>query len=154
MKLWIDATYGTDRTPGEQSCETGEGKKPVENKGALGGQNNVGKTTPHEKEGDGGQRTTRSVDVGEDLGRVSLLGKGGQGSGTTVHTRDTNGNDGDANDKVHEVIVTIETGILGGQDKGRGSLLVGVLGTQETIIGRADQETDKGEAEDVEACGS
>jgi len=79
-----------------------------------------------------------------------LLGKSSQGTGTTVDARDTDGHDRDENDDVHEVIETLETGILSGKHEWRGTISVWVLSVEQTLVLGADQETDESETEDIE----
>lgn len=82
-----------DGAPCEEGSETGQGDKPVEDGSTSSSQVHVGKGTPHENEEDGPERTSSTVNVGEELGSVTLLSKGGKSTGTTVDTRQTNGDD-------------------------------------------------------------
>lgn len=144
-------TYQADRTPGEEGSQTGQGQKPVEDNHAGGGKGNVGETTPGEEEDDGPERAARLVNVGEDLGSVTLLGERRQGTGSAVDARDTDGDDRDADDDVHERVVAREASVPDGNDERRGALGVGVGGNVEEIgvVGR-DEQTDKRETQEVE----
>jgi len=137
-----------DGAPGEEGSETGKGNEPVKDGRTSGSQVHVGKRTPHEDEENGPERTTGTVDVGEHLGGITLLRQGGKGTRSTVHTRDTNGNDGDENDNVHEVVESLETSVLASNDKGRG---VGIAGrAEQTRVGVLDKKANEEETEDVE----
>jgi hypothetical protein len=51
------------------------------------------------------------------------------------HSRHPNGHDGDQNDKVHEVVKAVETGIIGGKHEWRRiGAGVGVFGQQILVI--------------------
>lgn len=144
-------TYETDGAPSEESSETRQSKKPVKDNTTGRCQHDIGKTTPDEEEKNGHQGTTRPIDVGEDVGSVALVGEGREGTGTTVNARNAKGHDGDTNDEVHEVVVSDETSVDGSQDKGRCALGVRVVSVEQTLVARADQETDETETNNVEA---
>lgn len=78
-----------------------------------------------------------------------MLGESDKSSATTVHTRHTNRQDGNQDDDVHERVVTLETGVGDGDDKGRGARIV-AASVQQSLVGRVDQETDQEETNDVE----
>lgn len=138
-----------DGAPSEQSRQTGDGKKPVEDNGTGGIQADVGNEAEQDEEDDRGQGTARLVDVGEELGSIALLSQSGQGSGSTIHTRDTNGQDGGENDEVHEVVETLQASVLADKHKGRGlGVRVGGRREQSGIIA-ADQQADEEETKDI-----
>lgn len=139
-----------DGTPGEQGGETRKSKEPVEDDGTLSVQVDIGEGTKENDDADGGEGATTSVNVAEELGSIALLGQGSQSSGTTVHGRNTNGQDGDEDYNVHEVIEALETGIFTHKDERRGlGIGVSALGEQGRIVS-VDEEADKEEAEDIE----
>lgn len=138
-----------DRAPGEESGQAGNGKKPVKDNGTGGIQADIGDEAEQDEEDDGGQGTARLVDVGEELGSIALLSQSGQGSGSTIHTRDTDGQDGGENDEVHEVVETLQASVLADKHKGR-SLGVRVGGRREQSgIITVDQQADEEETKDV-----
>lgn len=138
-----------DGSPGEESGKTRERDEPSEDDFTTGSQVHVGKSA-HEQDGaNRHQGTARAVNVGEDLGSVALLGKGGEGTGATVDTGHTDGNDGYQDDDVHEGVETDETGVLADNDERRG-LDIDVTGTEQTLIVVADEETDESKTENVE----
>lgn len=116
----------------------------------MGAEDNVGKATPGEEEENRHKGTARLVNVGEDLRGVTGVSERGQGTRAAIDARNTDRDDRDADDNVHERIVTLKTGILGGQDEGRSALSVGVLGVEETLVARGDEKTDEGETDNVE----
>jgi hypothetical protein len=138
-----------DGSPGEEGGKTGQRNEPVEDDDTGSSQVHVGQTSPGKDEDDRPERATGAVNVGEALGSIALLTERGQSSRSTVNTRHTNGHDGNENDDVHEAVETNETGILGGDDKGRG-IRTTAVGTEETLIVGTDKQTDKGETENVE----
>ena len=89
-------------SPGEESSKTGKSQKPGEDLSTAGGKRDEGDETEQDANNDGGERTAGTINVGEDHGSITLLGQGNQGTGTTVNTGDTNGQNGDENDNVHE----------------------------------------------------
>lgn len=76
----------TDSEPGEKGRETREGEKPIKYSRSNIGQVDVGDGGEDEDGADGPERSTRLVNVGENLGGVAGLGKGSEGSGSGVHT--------------------------------------------------------------------
>jgi hypothetical protein len=138
-----------DGAPGEEGGKTGKSDQPVENSHTSRGHPHVSETTPQKDECDGVEGTTRAVDVVEDLGSITLVGKRSEGTRSTVYTRHTNGNNGDKNDNIHEAVKTNETGVLGSNDERRsvGSI---TSSTEQTLVVVPDQKTDKGKTEDVE----
>jgi hypothetical protein len=80
-----------DGAPGEESGKTRKRKQPVEDLLTSGSQVHVPKKTEC-KDGDGGpQRSASTVDVVEELWRVTLLSECGEGSRATVDTRIADG---------------------------------------------------------------
>lgn len=79
-----------------------------------------------------------------------MLSEGSQSSRTSVYARDTNRDDRDEDDDVHEAVVSGETCVESGKHERRSAVGVGVRGVQETVIGGADQEAYEGETENVE----
>ena len=67
-----------NRAPGEQSGERGHGQQPAKDITAAIGHLDVSKTTEGQVNENGGQWSTRFVDVGEDLRSVTLLSKSGK----------------------------------------------------------------------------
>lgn len=147
----MGATYEANRSPGEEGSESRDGQEPVKDDRARGCQNHVGKGTPDEVEHNRHKRATRPVNIGKDLGSVVLLGKGSQGTRAAVDARDTERDNRNADDKVHEGVITLEASVLCRKHEGRGTILVGVAAVEETVIGGADEHADKGKADDVEA---
>lgn len=70
------------------------------------------------------------------------MGERCEGPRATVNTRDTDRKDGDEDDNVHEVVVTIESTICGNEHKG-GCLDVNETAAEETVVVGANQKTDK-----------
>jgi hypothetical protein len=136
-----------DGSPCKECGETGQRDEPVEDDDTGGSQIHVGKHTPSEDEGNRPERTTGSINVGEEFGSIALLTERDQGTRSTVDTGHTNGDDGNENDDVHEAVETDEAGILGGNDEGRG---VGTTAAEKTLIIGAHKQTDKSETENVE----
>jgi hypothetical protein len=99
---------------------------------------------------DGRERTAGLVNVGEDLGGVALLSKGSQGAGSTVDAGDTNGDNRNADDEVHEVVESDETSIFTSQDEGRDTISVRVGGVEQAGVLGADEHADERETKDVE----
>lgn len=101
-KAKTESTYQADGAPGKESRKARQSQEPIKDDAAMGGQHNVGESTPEEEEDNRGKRATRFVDIGEDSGGVTLVGEGREGTRTAVDARDANGDDRDANDDVHE----------------------------------------------------
>lgn len=138
-----------DGAPSEESGQAGDGKKPVEDDGTGGIQADIGDEAEQNEEDDGGQGAARLVDVGEELRSIALLSQSGQGSGSSIHTRDTDGQDGGENDEVHEMVETLQASVLADKHKGRG-LGVGIGGRREQSgIIAANQQADEEETKDV-----
>jgi hypothetical protein len=107
-----------DGAPGEESSKTRQSDEPVEDGLTGRGQVHVGKRTPHKNESNGVQRASSTVDVGEALGSVTLVCEGSKGTGTTVYTRDTDGDDGDENYNVHETVESNQSSVPASNDEG------------------------------------
>lgn len=80
------------------------------------------------------------------------MGESSQSARSSVDAGDTQRDDRKADDEVHEVAEAGNTTVDSSQDEGRGTLLVRIFGTEETIIPGADQKTDKRKTDDVEAA--
>lgn len=140
-----------DGTPGEEGGKTRQGEEPVEDNDTGSAQVDVGEGTESANEEHGDERAAGTVDVGEDLGGITLLGKGSEGTGTTIDGGNTDGKDGDQDNDVHERIIAAKIGIETDQDEGRSlDVDVRVVTTEETVVIVADEETDEGETQDVE----
>lgn len=139
-----------DGAPGEEGSQGGKVEEPVEDDNTLGINVDVGEATANADDQGGPERTSRAVNVGEDDGGVSLLGHGSQSTGSTVHTGDTDGDNGNENDDVHEVIETVETGVATDEHERRGlGVGVGSLGQKSWVVG-VDEKTNEEETQDVE----
>jgi hypothetical protein len=139
-----------DRSPGNQAGQSREGKKPVKDGHTTSSERDVGEGTKEEVDENGGQRATGLVNVGEELGGVALLGKSSQGARSTVDTRNTDRDNGDADDQVHEVIKSDEATIDTSQNEGGYTIGVGVIGVKQAVIGGADEQADKSKTKDIE----
>lgn len=140
----------TDGTPGEQGSKTRKGEKPVEDERAISIQVDVCKGAEGHDKDDGEERATGAINVSEDLGSISLLGKSSQCAGATIDTRHTNGHDGNQDDDVHEAVEALETGIFADEHERRSIDIDERIGTEKVFIIRADEKTNKGEADDIE----
>lgn len=144
-----------DRAPGEERRETRNSQKPVKHSAAVRSKTDVRDRAEEDDKEHRGEGTAGAVDVGEDLGRVALLGEGCEGSGAAVYARHANyrtrvsfcsrlcrsfgkltAQNTDENDDVHEGIVSGKTGVLANEDERRG-LCIGVctLRQQSRVIG-------------------
>jgi hypothetical protein len=138
----------TDTGPGEEGGETREGEEPVEYGSTFSGQVDVGDGTKDQDGENGEQGSTRLVDVGEAPGSESSLGHGGQSSGTSVDAGKTDGQDGDTDGGVDEVVETLDACSLEDEDERRGGGVVAAA-SQESIVGVGDQETDDEQGCDI-----
>ena len=82
-----------DGAPGKERSKTRELEEPVEDGLTGSGQVHVGEAAHQENDGNGEQRTSGAVNVCENLGGVALLGEGSKGTGSTVNTGHTDGDD-------------------------------------------------------------
>lgn len=140
-----------DGAPGEQSGQRRQREEPVEHNLALRVKVDVGQQTKDENDAHRVEGTAGAVDVGEDLGGVALLRKGSKGTGATVDSRHSDGKNRHENGNVHEVIESLEAGVLADEDKGRGVHIVG-RGSEKVGVTSVDEETDEEETEDVKAA--
>ncbi|KAI6776480.1 hypothetical protein HG530_000425 [Fusarium avenaceum] len=137
----LEATALTLPCPAEtnmglESSKSRDSKEPVEHQVARRCKDDVGKGTPGKIEDNRDERASRSIDISKDLGSVVLLSESSESSGATIDGGDTNRDDGDTNDEVHEIVIALQTSIGDGEHKGR-----------DTIF-----HTDKGKTNDVEAA--
>ena len=139
-----------DGAPGKEGSKTRELEEPVEDGLTGSDQVHVAKSTHDEDGGHGKEGTARSVNVGEDLGSVALLAESSEGTGPSIDTGNTNRDDRDQDDTVHEVIKAFQAGVLAGDNEGR-RLGVTRAGAEKPRVVGSDKQTDKEEAEDVEA---
>ena len=140
----------TDGAPGEECGKAGQGEEPVEDGRAVSGQANVGEGGEGEDEKDGVEGAAGAVDVGENLGSIALLGESGEGAGTAVDTRNTNGQDRNQDDDVHERVEAVEVGILADKHEGRGLDVDVGVGAEKVVAVVGDQEANKGKTQNVE----
>jgi hypothetical protein len=115
-----------DRSPGEEGSEARERKEPAEHNVALGVKSDIGESTAEKVDDDRGERATRLVNIAEDLGSIALLSEGSESSGTTVDARYTDGQHGDENDNVDEMVEAVQAGILYGKHERRGTISIRV----------------------------
>jgi len=139
-----------DGAPGEESSKTGKREEPVEDNLSVSVQSNVCQSTSKQVNSNGWKRTSRLVNEGEDLWCVTFLSQSSEGTGATVDARDTNGQDGNQDDSIDEVVETVETGVLDSQHKWRGTVGVWIVSTDESVIIGSNEETDQEETEDEE----
>jgi hypothetical protein len=139
-----------DAAPGEEGGETGEGLQPVEGDGAAGGQGHESQGGPGDDEQGREERTAGAVNVAEEPGGVTLLGKRAERAGTTVDTGETDGDDGKHDDDVGEVGEADDTGPLGDDDERRGGHVDVAAVSEKSGVVVVDEETDEGEGQDVE----
>lgn len=92
---------------------------------------------------------TGAVDVAEGLGRLALLGEGGEGAAAGVDGGVADGEDGDEDDGVHDAGQTADGRITDGDDEGRG-ISVGAAGSEEARVVVGNQETGDCERDHVE----
>lgn len=139
-----------DGSPGEEGSKTGKTEEPGEDDLSTASLLDISQSTANKEKSDGWERTTRFVNIGEDLWSISFLGEGGKSSGSTINARDTNGHDWNHDDAVDEVIKTNETSIKGSNDEGRGSVTVCASLLEETLVVGWDEKTDQTETKDKE----
>lgn len=104
-------------------------------------------SSEEEEQRNGRKRTSRLVDVGEDLGSVPSLGEGAENTGSGVDAGETDGEDSDADSGVDNVRKNLDTGSFDHDDEGRGGGSVGATGEPGVVEGKVD--TDDGERGDV-----
>lgn len=132
-----------DGAPGEQSGQTRQRLEPGEDDGTARAQVDVGQATKDQDSADGEQRSSGLVNVCEDLGGVSLLGQGRQGTAATIDGRDTDGQDGNQNDDVHEAVKANQTGIFTDQDERRSSDVDVIAGAEQVGVVVGNQQADE-----------
>lgn len=139
-----------DGAPGEKCGKARQGEEPVEDSRAVSGQVDVGEGTESEDKKDGEERASGAVDVGEDLGGIALLSESGESAGTAIDTRDTNRQDRNQDDDVHERVEAFEVGILANKHEGRGLDVDVGIGAEKVGAVVGDQETNEGKTQNVE----
>lgn len=139
-----------DGTPGEDGRETGQGHHPVEGLLLLIGGGEVSEKTEGGGEENGEQGTALTIDVGEELRGLVLLGQSGEGSGRTIDGRVANGQHRNHDDNIHNRGKTGNTSVLDSNDEG-GSTGIGVgRSVQQAGFVIRDQEADDGQGDDIE----
>ena len=108
----------------------------------------VGDRTESENGDDRPERTSRFVNVGEDLGSVTSFGEGGEDTGSSVDARETDGEDGNADYDVEERVETGETSEGSHDDERRCSS--SISSTEETLLVGGDVETNDEEGREVD----
>ena len=138
--------------PGEQSGKTGQGKQPAEDNRTLGRQVDVRERAEGKNEDNTPQRAARSIDVGEELGRIALLGEGREGTRAAVDCRHADGDDGDQDDDVHERVESDEACVLANQHERRCVRIRVrlILGANEAGVVVRNQQADEEKTQDVE----
>jgi hypothetical protein len=142
-----------DRAPGKQSSQTGQSLKPNEDGVSITTDTDVSKSTDGDDGDNSRKRTTRLINEREESGSIALLRESNKSSATAVDARDTDRQDRNKDDDVHERIVSLEMSVGGSDDEGRGTRLV-VAGVQKSGILRVDEETDEEKANHVEESDS
>lgn len=139
----------TDRSPGEQRSQTRKSLQPGEDGASVSVHTEITQEADQDDGGDGRKGTARLVNVCKELGSETLLGESNKSSATTVHTRHTDRQDGNQDDDVHERIVTLETGVGDGDDKGRGARVI-AASVQQSLVGGVDKKTNEEKTNNVE----
>jgi hypothetical protein len=104
-----------------------------------------GSPDEHGEEGVEGAR--RFVDIGEDLGSVASFGERSKGTRTRIHARKTDGQDGDTNGHVDQMVHAVDVGQIEGDNERRGS---SARFTSKTGLGVGNHETDDGKGKNVD----
>lgn len=139
-----------DGAPGEDGGETGESHHPGEGFALLGRGGEVAKETEEGGDGDADDRAAAAVNVGEDLGGLALLGEGGEGAGRAVDGGVADGEDSNHDDYVHDVGEDADTGVLNGNDEGRGLGIRRRASVEKSALVVRDKETDESKRDNVE----
>ena len=139
-----------DRSPSEEGSETGKRKEPVKDRRASSSQVDVGEGTEGDDEDHRIQRAVGAIDIGEDLGSITLLGQGRKSTGAAVDARDAEGEDGHQNDDVHERIKALEAGVLADEHEGGGVDVDEGVSTQQVLVVVGDEQADEKQAQNVE----
>jgi hypothetical protein len=130
------------------SRETRERKEPVEDEpGGVLVDTDVGDGSEGEDKDNRPKGSTRLVDVAEEFGGESGLGEGGEGSGSGVDARETDGEDGDDDRGVDEVVESLDVGVSEDDDEGGSGR---TRGTEESLVVVANEETNDGKGGDVD----
>lgn len=139
-----------DGAPGEDGRETGDGHHPSKGNSLLVRGSQEAEQTEGGGDADGPERATLAVDVGQEAGSLTLLGKGGEGTRGTIDGGVTDRQHGNHDDDVHDGGQTLDTGIFDGNDEGR-SLSIGRRATtNEFRVVVGDEQANKGERDHVE----
>lgn len=107
-----------DGPPCEKSSETRQGDEPVENGFSGRCHVHVAQTSPKKNECDREKGTSRAIDIGEDLGSITLISERSQSTRATVDTGNTDRYDRDHDDDVHEAVEAHKPGIFTSNDEG------------------------------------
>ncbi|KAI6774588.1 hypothetical protein HG531_001437 [Fusarium graminearum] len=107
---------------------------PDENSGTFTIDTDVTESSNGDDGDNSGKRSSRLINKGEELRSVALLRQSHQGSATTVNTRNTDGQDGNKDDDVHEGVVSLQSSVRRGDNERRGARVV-VSGVEESLIG-------------------
>lgn len=140
----------TDGAPGEQRRETRQRLQPGEDDDAAAGKRNVRQRAEGDDGERGPQRSSGTINVGEDLGGVALFCERGEGARAAVNTGEANRDDGEEDDDVDEVAKGRNACVDGGDDERRGGD-IDQSGAQEAFVVVRDEEADEEQREDVEA---
>jgi hypothetical protein len=138
-----------DAAPGKESSQTRQRLEPVESDRSTGVQCHEGKRRPCENKDGGPKRSASTVNVSEEAGGVTLFGKRTECTGSTVDTRETDGDDREHNDDVGEVGESDDAGALGDDDERRG-FNIDKATAQETRVVVRNEQTNESEGQDVE----
>ena len=138
-----------DAAPGEERGEAADGKHPGKSLFLGGGGGQIGEQAEGSGEHDGDKGPAAAIDVGEEAGRLVLLGEGGEGAGGAVDGGVADGEHGEHDDTVHDRVEALDAGVGDGDDKGGGARVVGV-GADEAGVGVGDEQADEGQGDDVE----
>ena len=136
--------------PGEDGRQAGNGKQPVENNTLLGEIGKEGEQTDREGDEDGDERTTATIDVGEDLGGLVEVGKGGECTGGTEDGGVADGEDSKENNRVHYGGENSYAGVFNGNHKGRRFGIGLEVSVEQAWVVERDEQTNKCKGHDVE----
>lgn len=136
-------------TPRKERRQTRQRQEPVKHRRPIGIQIHIGQKPKEQDCNHTKERPAGAVDIGEDLGRITLLAQSRQRARTTVHATDANRDDGHEDDDVHERVEALEASILADQDERRGVNIRIRVGAEEILVGRGDEQADKEQAQDV-----
>lgn len=139
----------TDATPGEQGSQTGKRLQPSEDFSSAACELHVGNGSKCEDDDGREEWASSFVNVGEDLGGVSLLSKSSKGSRTTVDTGKTDTDDREENDHVDEVAKSWNAGVDCDNDEWRSSHIDEARSEKSRVV-VWHQKPNKEESKDVE----